>query len=375
MGIKKYAAISMVLLIFAFFTAAVNAEELKAHYLVEGDYNAKNKTYTVEVYLDTQVYLAAGTFGMEFGENVPVVWNNGYMNINTEKFERLEAEPFKDYENTFRTNRQIVVQWGLNETDISEPIRGTIKLGSFTMENVTPKAAKSWGETPFTLLDWTTTAISATAEFTQTDKTDGYGKSLNDEIWRTTSDTERKNGAPVGYYQGYDYDGGEWIDIGFEFTTNLNNEIKIVGTVNAYNPKNDIEITAFGTGGAYTGEIKERIIYPDGRITYTYEISVKEEGAYNILIQKSAHLTYSAQTTVPENTDEHSVGMVTLICGDINGDEYIKYPDRAELIRFLNRQKAWTENAPLFNKADLNGDELVNLFDLSILKANLDKTY
>lgn len=160
MGIRKYAAAIAVLLLTVLFTIAAHAaDETKAYYLVEGTYNETDSTYTVDVYLDTQVYLAAGTFGMEFDANIPVEWNDGtsgnsgYLQIETDNFEYLETKLFKDNREYFKNNHYVVVQWGLNGTGINagEPFTGRIKLGSFTIENVTlDKEGKveGWSDTP-----------------------------------------------------------------------------------------------------------------------------------------------------------------------------------------------------------------------------------
>ncbi|MBR0470466.1 MAG: hypothetical protein IJJ55_04545, partial [Clostridia bacterium] len=44
-------------------------------------------------------------------------------------------------------------------------------------------------------------------------------------------------------------------------------------------------------------------------------------------------------------------------------------------IRFLNRQSPSSVYPNAFDAADLNGDGNVNLFDLNILKLNMNKTY
>ena len=383
MGKKKYAVIAIISLIFTILGISAHADDLRAWYIVEGNYNAESEKYTVDVYLDTEVYLAAGTFGMEFNSDIPVEWNDGtaddenvgYMQIVTTNFDYIENRKFESYRDYFKNSHYVVVQWSANETDITEPVRGKIKLGSFTMDNITLETAESWGEEPFRMLDWTTTTPAQTELFTKTD--DDYDKSLNDEIWRTTTKAEREAGAPIGYYQGCAYDDREWIDIGYKFISNLNEKTKITVKINAWNPKNDPTVLAYKTDtDVFAGELKERIIYPDGRVKYGYEVEVDDKGDYTLVIAKNIHLTYMQSLTIPEETeDEYAAGEITLLCGDINSDGYIKLPDRAELIRFLNRQKAWTENATQFNKSDLNGDELVNLFDLNILKANMNKTY
>ena len=384
MGIRKYAVIAIISLIFTMLKMSAHAEEnLRAWYIIEGGYNEANQTYTVDVYLDTEVYLAAGTFGMEFDSDIPVVWNNGtatdenvgYMQVETTNFDYIENREFEDYRDYFKNSHYVVLQWSVNETDTEEPVRGKIKLGSFTMENITLETAKSWGEEPFRLLDWTTTAPAQTELFTQKDE--GYDKSLNDEIWRTTTKAEREAGAPVGYYQGCAYDENEWIDIGYKFTSNLNEKIKITVKINAWNPKNNPVIYAYKSDTeVFEGELTQRIIRADGYVTYDYEVEVDDTGCYTLVAAKDIHLTYIQSLTIPEETkDEYAAGEITLICGDINRDGFVKIPDRSHLILMLNHPSRETANAAEFDMADLNGDGRINLFDLNILKSNLDKTY
>ncbi len=126
------------------------------------------------------------------------------------------------------------------------------------------------------------------------------------------------------------------------FTSNTKKQITITGWINAWNPKNDPVIYAYKTDTeVFEGEIKQRIIYPDGRVKYGYAVEVDDTGDYTMVIQKSVHLTYKEAVSIPYTvTDEYAIQHeVTLICGDINGDGRI------------------------------------TLTDLNILKSNIDKTY
>ncbi|MBQ6529939.1 MAG: hypothetical protein IJI39_03310 [Clostridia bacterium] len=162
------------------------------------------------------------------------------------------------------------------------------------------------------------------------------------------------------------------------FTSNTKKQITITGWINAWNPKNDSVIYAYKTDTeVFEGEIKQRIIYPDGRVKYGYEVEVDDTGDYTMVIQKSVHLTYKEAVNIPYTvTDEYAIPHeVTLICGDINGDEYIKIPDRSRLILMLNHPGRKTTNPTEFDLCDLNGDGRITLTDLNILKSNIDKTY
>ena len=373
MGIRKYAALFAALFVTVFFAAAANAaDETKAYYLVKGTYNETDSTYAVDIYLNTRVYLAAGTFGMTYGENVPVPESG--VTVDTSGFERLDADTFKEQETTFKNNRQIVFQWGMNEADITDWT--SVRLAGFTMTGVSRETAESWGEKPFELLDWLTTDLSKTPEFTDTD--DGYSTPLNREIWRAASSEELETDGQIGYYQGFDYNAGEWTDIGFRFKSNLDNKIKLRVVIYAYNPRNDPSLLAYKSDDTvFEGKMENRVIYPDGRVKYIYDVEVDDTGAYTLVVRKSVHLTYVKSVDIPYIvTDEYTLPEeITLLCGDINGDEYIKIPDRSHLILMLNHPARHTQNTPEFDLADLNGDGRITLTDLNILKSNIDKTY
>lgn len=98
-----------------------------------------------------------------------------------------------------------------------------------------------------------------------------------------------------------------------------------------------------------------------------------------MVVKKQSHLTYPEieidKTQVDDNADLTLADTIEMIVGDINGDEIIKLPDRAELMRFFNRQKPWILDKARFEAADLNGDGAVNMFDLTLLKQNMEKIY
>ena len=58
-----------------------------------------------------------------------------------------------------------------------------------------------------------------------------------------------------------------------------------------------------------------------------------------MVVKKQSHLTYPEieidKTQVDDNADLTLADTIEMIVGDINGDEIIKLPDRAELMRFL----------------------------------------
>ncbi len=116
-----------------------------------------------------------------------------------------------------------------------------------------------------------------------------------------------------------------------------------------------------------------------GFCEWNFALPVSNRFSYEMVVKKASHVTYGA-TAIDKDAvanDELTLGAdINLIAGDINGDGLVKLPDRAELMRFLNRQKPWDLDNARFDRADLNGDGLVNMFDLEyILKQNYEKLY
>ena len=118
----------------------------------------------------------------------------------------------------------------------------------------------------------------------------------------------------------------------------------------------------------------------NGATEQEFTILNVEAGTYDLVVTKSAHLTYTVKNVVVETTDldltamaEKPYSTIKLLCGDVDGDGQINVTD-------LN--KVW--DAANFNKAalsatnkltDLDGDGNVNVTDLNILwdAANFNK--
>jgi hypothetical protein len=191
------------------------------------------------------------------------------------------------------------------------------------------------------------------------------------------------------------FDGPEIVDI---FGTN--GQFNITGTVKAWNANENQPITVnvykvddtgtAETEPAYTfkstdvdelgaplyGEVTQAS--KKGEIEWKFSLPVSDLFSYEMVVSKQSHLTYPAIEISKSNVigDELPItDVIELIVGDINSDQIIKLPDRAELMRFFNRQKPWLLYKTRFEAADLNGDDAVNLFDLELLKKNMENTY
>jgi hypothetical protein len=115
-----------------------------------------------------------------------------------------------------------------------------------------------------------------------------------------------------------------------------------------------------------------------GECEWEYKLPVSNRFDYKMVVTKLSHLDYpeiSVEKTGVKDDKYEITDTIDLIVGDINGDGIIKLPDRAELMRFFNRQKPWALNKSRFEAADLNGDDAVNLFDLNLLSRNYEKAY
>ena len=103
-------------------------------------------------------------------------------------------------------------------------------------------------------------------------------------------------------------------------------------------------------------------------------------GTYDLVVTKSAHLKYTVKNVTVGNapldltklTDE-PYQTITLLCGDINGDESINVTDLNEVWDAANFNK--NAGAATNKLTDINGDGSVNVTDLNVIwdAANFNK--
>ncbi|MDR0490701.1 MAG: dockerin type I domain-containing protein, partial [Oscillospiraceae bacterium] len=146
---------------------------------------------------------------------------------------------------------------------------------------------------------------------------------------------------------------------------------KVIGKIKSYNPKNPITIRLLKNGKvAYTATIQSGAGY--GQAEQSFTIPGVAPGTYSLVITKPAHTKFTVQTVVVGGEDvdleqdgRPEVRLMSLLCGDINGDGMINNADLAILWMSYNYNRA-TGNAsnPL---CDLDGDGMVNSADLAIL--------
>lgn len=205
------------------------------------------------------------------------------------------------------------------------------------------------------------------------------GGYLNAFTWRDATPEERSQWKISGFYQGKiildDFDNTDIdTDIGFVIESEAPpaEMEQISGTVQAWNPNHDIWVTLYdnegvGTDRYYAGD--ELIGQVNGRCSWDFAVQrPKGERTESVGIAKKAHLTNQLQT-LEVTGDGHSFGSQQLYCGDIDGDQGIKMSDRSALIRAMAKVP---EELSLL---DLNGDGLLTIADLNILKMYYNKTY
>ena len=121
----------------------------------------------------------------------------------------------------------------------------------------------------------------------------------------------------------------------------------------------------------------------EGQKTQEFALEVFPESAYDLVVSKQCHLNFKLTgiTVGNDNLDlinssDLNISIISLCCGDINGDGHINSSDLSVIIVPANYGKQISE--AFVNKlADLNGDGHINSSDLSIVivPANYGKTH
>jgi uncharacterized repeat protein (TIGR02543 family) len=146
--------------------------------------------------------------------------------------------------------------------------------------------------------------------------------------------------------------------------------VSVSGKIRSYNPTNPTNLCLQGEDIAYTITIQEEP--GSGQWEQGFTFSSVEPGTYTLLITKAAHTGFTVRNIVVKNADidltqnsRPELRLMTLRCGDINGDGNINNSDLTILWRQGNyNRSAKAADEPL---CDLNGDGLINNIDLTIL--------
>lgn len=145
----------------------------------------------------------------------------------------------------------------------------------------------------------------------------------------------------------------------------------ITGMIRSYYPDHETTIRLMSGGEPiYTTTIP--IMSGYGLHNQEFVFEGVEPGVYDLVITKAAHTSFTVRAVVVNDKDvdltkdsRPEVQLMTLRCGDINGDGLINDADLTILWRAGNyNKKAGEADNPL---CDLNGDGLINDADLTIL--------
>jgi len=148
--------------------------------------------------------------------------------------------------------------------------------------------------------------------------------------------------------------------------------IVITGKVRTYNPGSPTTARLYQDGAVkYTTTIPATTGIGQAEQSFTFENVAP--GTYTLVITKEAHTPFTVQKVVVDNQNvdltmdtRPEVRLMTLRCGDINGDGMINDADLAILWLAANYNKSATAQG-VNPRCDLNGDGMINDADLAIL--------
>jgi hypothetical protein len=150
--------------------------------------------------------------------------------------------------------------------------------------------------------------------------------------------------------------------------------VTVSGLLKSYNPRHETTLQLWRAGeaeAAHTCVIQEENS-GSGLREQPFAFYGVEPATYTLIIRKKAHTSFTVRNIAVAGGDvdltqdsRPAVQLMTLRCGDINGDGNINNSDLTILSRQANYNRSATAaDEPL---CDLNGDGLINNIDLTIL--------
>ena len=119
-----------------------------------------------------------------------------------------------------------------------------------------------------------------------------------------------------------------------------------------------------GAGAAISGGGAETRVGADG--SFLFEVL---EGTFDVTVKQPGYLTHTVKNVTPNGSDV-DLGVITLVAGDVNGDNMINIMDMGAFR--ANFGKVGANILDPFT--DVNGDGMVNIMDMGIFRANFGKT-
>lgn len=324
-----------------------------------------DKTYTVKVTIKANPGASfANTAGVEFGNL------NRHFTVPNSKITRTG--------NTLTFTATPIRQINLTmpaPLTVGDPLPTIDDVGGLP-EGVTVQAL----EWPYTTGNTVPETNYGTVRAALTLKTDGTHPILVNEYQYPTV-----NGEEYAYARndnsGNDYivTNGSTVTVGGIELPVKAKGVEVGGMVKSYNPGNATTIQLMQDGAEkYSTTIAAATGSEQMEQNFTFEAVAP--GTYDLVVTKAAHLTYTIKNVVVGDTSldltwnsNGAISTITMLCGDIDGNEKVNAAD-------LNI--VW--NAANFNKAvadannqltDVNGDGKVNAADLNIVwnAANFNK--
>jgi len=146
---------------------------------------------------------------------------------------------------------------------------------------------------------------------------------------------------------------------------------RVTGVIKSYCPQYSAIIRLMQDGYVVYGTTT-KVGSGYGQVSQPFAFEAVEAGIYTLVVRKTAHTTFTVQmVTVGDEDvdltqdDREEVRLITLLCGDINGDGEINQLDLNILWDPSNYNRRVDDGA--LNGCDLNGDGEVNQLDLNIL--------
>ena len=159
-------------------------------------------------------------------------------------------------------------------------------------------------------------------------------------------------------------------DVAKVVVSDFSGGVSVSGKIKSYSPLNATTIQLIKDGMVYPTEIPAESGL--GQAEQKFRFEGVAPGIYELIITKGAHTKFTVKNVIVGEGDldltldsRPEVQLMTLRCGDINGDGLINDADLTILWRVGNYNKKTVEAENEW--CDLNGDGLINDADLTIL--------
>lgn len=157
--------------------------------------------------------------------------------------------------------------------------------------------------------------------------------------------------------------------------------VTVTGKIASYNPNNPTTVQLM-QGGTEKYSTTIKAATGSSQVTQNFTLAGVLPGTYDLVVTKPGHLTYTVTGVVVEGTaidltknSNKAISTITLLAGDVNGDESITESD-VSVIRLAANINKKTTVAGVNPLADVNGDGSVTESDVSVVRlaAHINKS-